>query len=243
MIYLTGDTHGQFDRIEDFCQANQTKIDDILIILGDVGVNYYSGKKDIRNKQRLANLTITLLCIHGNHENRAENISTYIEYDWNNHGKVLREEEYPNILFAKDGEIYCFEDKKALVIGGAYSVDKYYRLSKGYNWWADEQPSPETKKFVEQQLGHNNWKMDYVLSHTCPKKYEPTEVFLPMIDQAQVDKSTEDWLDGIEEKLFYEKWYCGHYHVDKTIDHLCFIYKSFYKLGCSSVDIVKSSIL
>lgn len=35
---------------------------------------------------------------------------------------------------------------KTIVIGGAYSVDKFYRLSKGYNWFEDEQPSDSTQK-------------------------------------------------------------------------------------------------
>ena len=51
-------------------------------------------------------------------------------------GKVWVEEEYPNILFAKDGEIFDFEVNnniyKTIVIGGAYSVDKYYRLMRGW---------------------------------------------------------------------------------------------------------------
>ena len=56
-------------------------------------------------------------------------------------GKVWVEEAYPNILFAKDGEIYDIAGMKTIVIGGAYSVDKFYRLSKGYNWFEDEQTS------------------------------------------------------------------------------------------------------
>ncbi|MCM1548850.1 MAG: metallophosphoesterase [Clostridium sp.] len=38
MIYITGDTHGQFERIENFCRRFETSREDILIILGDVGV-------------------------------------------------------------------------------------------------------------------------------------------------------------------------------------------------------------
>lgn len=54
-----------------------------------------------------------------------------IEYklqEWNG-GKVWVEEAYPNILFAKDGEIYDIAGMKTIVIGGAYSVDKFYRLN------------------------------------------------------------------------------------------------------------------
>ena len=73
--------------------------------------------------------------------------------------------------------------------------------------------------------------MDVVLSHTCPLKYEPREVFLPGIDQSTVDKSTEQWLDTIEDKLTYTKWYCGHYHLQKTIDKMQFLFESIDAFG------------
>ena len=57
----------------------------------------------------------------------------------------------------------------------------------------------ENKRFVEQQLQEN--EIDIILSHTCPRKYEPREAFLTFIDQSTVDTSTEDWLDSIEEKI------------------------------------------
>lgn len=61
-----------------------------------------------------------------------------------------------------------------------------------------------------------------MLSHTMPLKYELVEVFMAGVDQNKVDKFTEEWLDGIEDKLDYEKWYCGHYHTEKRIDwRLC----------------------
>ncbi len=47
------------------------------------------------------------------------------------------------------------------------------------------------KAKVESVLEKRNWQVDIVLSHTCPLRYEPTEVFLPFIDQSKVDKSTE----------------------------------------------------
>ena len=34
MIYLTGDTHGLFTRIESFCEKMNTTHEDLLIILG-----------------------------------------------------------------------------------------------------------------------------------------------------------------------------------------------------------------
>lgn len=87
--------------------------------------------------------------------------------------------------------------------------------------------SEEIKKYVESQLEKAGWSIDVVLSHTTPLKYEPVEVFLSGVDQNRVDKSTEQWLDQIEEKLSYQKWYCGHYHTEKKIDKLEIMFENF----------------
>lgn len=229
MIYITGDTHGDFGRVQYFCRRMNTSVEDIMIVLGDAGINYYQNTRDIRLKQMLSQEKITLFCIHGNHEIRPANIPAYKVKEWHG-GNVYFEEEYPNILFGIDGEIYDFNGKKSLVIGGAYSVDKMYRLMRGYGWWEDEQPSNEIKAKVEAVVANN--KIDIVLSHTCPLKYEPVEVFLKGINQLQVDKSTEEWLDRIESDVNYEKWYCGHYHTSKKIDKMQFMFEDIEEFLC-----------
>ena len=229
MIYLTGDIHGNPTQVELFCSKMQLTEKDTIIMLGDVGLNYYGGKRDRLPKRILSSLPVTFLCIHGNHENRPQNIPEYKPTIWNG-GRVLVDEEHPNILFAEDGEIYDLDGKKALAIGGAYSVDKFYRLQRGFGWWADEQPSELTKRKVESVV--NECKdIDIILSHTCPKKYIPTEMFLPMIDQSTVDNSTEEWLDTIEDTVNYKAWYCGHWHTDKRIDKMHFLFTTFESLG------------
>ena len=111
MIYLTGDTHGRFERIGAFCDKMQTDRDDILIILGDAGINFHADARDILCKEYLARLPITLFCIHGNHERRPESLDVYDEREWHG-GQVFTEDRYPNILFAKDGE--------TIVLGGVF---------------------------------------------------------------------------------------------------------------------------
>lgn len=216
MIYITGDTHGSFERVERFCDRFETSREDILIILGDAGINFSGGQRDRKKKELLEALPITIFAIHGNHEQRPQTIGTYKEKMWRG-GMVYYEEEYPDLLFAKDGEVFDLDGKKAIVMGGAYSVDKMIRLMYGYGWWPDEQPSEKIKRGVDRKLDELGWKVDVVLSHTTPLKYEPVEVFLERIDQSEVDKSTEEWLDGIEDRLDYGKWYCGHYHTEKKV--------------------------
>jgi 3-oxoacid CoA-transferase subunit A len=68
-------------------------------------------------------------------------------------------------------------------------------------------------------------------SLTCPLKYEPTEVFLPFVDQSSVEKATEEWLDSIESHLTYLKWYCGHYHTEKQVKKLEFLFETAKEFG------------
>lgn len=229
MYYITGDTHGDFTRIERFCERFHPTRDDVMIILGDAGFNYYGGKRDQRVKQRMAEMPITIFSIHGNHEMRPGKIPSYHLQQWHG-GMVFVEDAYPSLLFAVDGEVFDMGGLQTIAIGGAYSVDKYCRLMNGWNWWPDEQPTPEMKKGIEKCLDYQHWKVDVVLSHTVPLKYEPVEVFLPQIDQSQVDKSTEPWLDSIEDLLAYRHWYAGHYHTEKEIDRLTLLFESIREL-------------
>lgn len=229
MIYITGDVHRDFSRIEAFCQKFQTTKNDILIILGDVGINYY-GKEDNELKKYLQQIPITLFCVYGNHEERPENINTYKLVD-RFAGKVFQEEDYPNLLFARDGEIYQLNGKSVLVIGGAFSINKEYIMEKGYKWFKDEQPNEKIKERTLENIKKHHFQVDYILSHTCPYRYIPQETFYVGIDQAAVDQSTEKFLDLIEQTTDYQEWFCGHFHTDKTVDKISFMFNGYKSLG------------
>lgn len=219
MIAYTGDIHGNVAPTCGYLDATTSK-PETLVILGDVGLNYFLDGRDRKAKKKLNDAAerndVDIFCIHGNHEARPATIPTYHETQF--HGApVLVENEYSRLKFAIDGEIYDLDGKQTIVIGGAYSVDKYLRLEANYPWFADEQPSAETKRRVEKALADRNWQIDQVLSHTTPHKYEPTDTFLPGIDQTTVDTSTEDWLDEIEDRLTYDRWYAGHFHINRRV--------------------------
>lgn len=209
MLYITGDTHGDFYR---FGHLGLNE-DDIMIILGDVGINYYLDEYDKKLKERLKRYNFKFFCIQGNHEERPENISSYREVEMFG-GKVFIEDEYPNLIFAKNGELYNIDGKSILVIGGAYSIDKDYRIGKEYPWFKDEQLSAQERlNILDKYLGKH---VDIILSHTCPLRYEPKESFKLSLPQIAVDKTMEYFLNEVEQRVDYDKWYCGHYHLEKN---------------------------
>lgn len=227
MYYFTGDIHGDVRRIINDIEHYKITPTDTIVLLGDVGLNYFGNERGDRKSKKLLNQQgITIFCIHGNHEMRPETIPTYEKKMWNG-GTVYYEPAYPNLLFAKDGEVFDFDGYRVIVIGGAYSVDKNYRLQRGAAWFDDEQPSAETKARVERNLDAVGWIVDCVLSHTCPAQFIPTEAFLTGLDQSTVDNSTETWLDSIEQRLTYGYWFCGHWHIEKRIEKMHFLMKSY----------------
>lgn len=129
----------------------ETREEDILIILGDVGIDLHLNERYIELKEELYQLPFTLFCIHGNHEERLELACTYEEKEWHG-GLVYYEEDYPNIHFAMDGEVYDFQGKKVIVIDVAYSVDKFYRLARNIPWFSSEQ-AEDWIKDISQCIG------------------------------------------------------------------------------------------
>lgn len=227
MIWVTGDTHGDFSRVIAFCQKWQTQREDTLIILGDAGINYFGDERETMLKEQLAQLPITLFCIHGNHEARPETLDGY-ELQEAFGGQVYVDPRYPNQLFAVDGTIYQIGKQRTLVIGGAYSVDKFIRLIRRWKWFEDEQPSETIKARTVATLETAKWQVDIVLSHTCPKSQIPVEKLPPLAPEwTPVDDSTEEWLDTIREKLTFNRWYAGHFHVDYLRDNFTFLFNSF----------------
>ena len=63
MIYITGDTHREFYRLHDI-EKNK---DNMLIILGDAGINYYLDERDKMLKEQLK------------HDNIQENIAETVQ--------------------------------------------------------------------------------------------------------------------------------------------------------------------
>lgn len=228
MIWITGDKHGDFAEVEAFCREWQTRRSDVLILLGDTGINYYRDARAIALKQHLAQLPITLFCVHGNHEARPESLPNYILRDAFG-GQVYVDPRYPNQLFPVDGALYTLGVQRVFVIGGAYSVDKYARLLRHWAWFDDEQPSEAIKARAEAALDATGWAVDAVLSHTCPLSRLPFDKAPPLAEgmPPPPDLSTEEWLERLRQRLTYDRWYAGHFHLDRALGDTTFLYHDF----------------
>lgn len=219
---LVSDTHGKvIERISNIpIYYNPTET--AVIILGDAGINFYLNKSDQKKKIALCKTGITFYCVRGNHEERPENLDGIESlYDENVKGEVFFEAAYPAIRYLKDGQEYEINGYKVLVLGGAYSVDKWYRLSKASNssswtgWFKDEQLTTEEMDHIEKICAGRSY--DLILSHTCPYSWMPTDLFISVVDQSTVDNTMEYWMEEFKDKIKWKKWCFSHYHSDRLI--------------------------
>lgn len=192
-----------------------------VIILGDTGINFYLNKTDKKNKKAINNTGFTIYCVRGNHEERPENLDSMdLYYDPEVSGEVWAEEEFPNIKYFIDGAIYRINGHRVLTIGGAYSVDKYFRIGKfpkestWTGWFKDEQLTEEERNIISAYTKDQSY--DIVLTHTCPYSWQPTDLFLSSIDQSSVDNTMELWLEDLKNNMNWGIWLFGHYHCDRV---------------------------
>lgn len=210
--HITGDTHGRFNRFDKYQFANPEN--HAVIILGDAGFNFYLNKTDNKNKKVVNNYGFKVYCVRGNHEERPEKVpGIHPFYDEEVKGVVLKEVRYPNIRYFIDGNVYTIQGHTFLILGGAYSIDKDYRIENNYPWFECEQLTEKEKSRIYNEVKGKSF--DFVLSHTCPISWEPTDLFLNYINQSKVDKSMELWLEEIKNIIGFKVWLFGHYHADR----------------------------
>lgn len=208
--FLKGDIHGNLFEVIDFINRFNLGKNDNIIILGDCGIAWRKDKKDLDQNIKLWNECgngVKLYFIDGNHENFNILNSLPIE---NNMGKIA-----DNIYHLRRGQVYEFENKKILVCGGADSIDKYRRV-ENFTWWKEETISQETIDNIP--AGH----YDYVLTHCCPRSiFDNNRVYLStlqFLDENKINHNSEDMLEKLMNKITFDHFYFGHYHVDRVLN-------------------------
>lgn len=217
-FWITADTHGAVaSRLNALLYVdNFIPEENALIILGDSGLNYYLNKKDQIHKREVENEGVYIYCVRGNHEARPKDVKgLHRIHDENVGGTVWIEDEFPHIRYFSDWGIYNIQGLRTLVVGGAYSVDKYYRLERGFKWFENEQLSIGEMNSCLHNITLEPNKFDLILTHTCPLSFQPTDLFLGFIDQSTVDNSMEVWMEKLAHAVEWNIWLFGHYHADR----------------------------
>ena len=232
-IWVTGDTHGDFQRFttKNFPQLKGMDRDDYMIICGDFGGVWAGEQVDGRKLDWLEDKPFTTLFVCGNHEN-FNLLNSYPEQEW--HGgrvHVVR----PHILQLMRGQVSEIGGLTWFTTRGGASHDiqdgildpaepgferRYWALRRinamfrvlGHSWWPEEMPSEAEYAEAEASLERSRWRVDCVLTHCAPTSVTKTlnPSYLP-------DKLT-DFLEMVKERCQFQRWFAGHYHINRVID-------------------------
>ena len=235
MIFITGDTHAEFERFstKKFPEQKEMTKDDFVIICGDFGG--ICDFKESSNRETywlnwLAEKPFTILFVDGNHENfdRLKKLPVV-----NFHGGKAHKIK-DNIYHLMRGYVFELEGKTFFTFGGARSHDiqdgilnienyeSLLSLVHDYNvrtkrgemlrinhisWWKNELPEPHEMKRGISNLQKVDFKVDYVISHCLPQS------IVSYLGYNGFDKLTMYFNSLLQNHhLTFEKWYCGHYH-------------------------------
>lgn len=225
-IIFTGDTHGSLETkrlsFKNFPEGRNLTKNDYVIICGDFGCIWDGSNCDKYWLDWLEDRPFTTLFVDGNHENFPL-IYSYSTAIWNG-GKI--HQIRPSVKHLMRGQIFTLDNMTFFTMGGATSVDKIYR-KEGKSWWSEEIPSyNEMTEGVNNLIKYNN-KVDYIITHCLPSS---------ILDKFDKWYPQHDTLNNYLEKMIvqevdFKKWFCGHYHIDRTIDDKYYIcYNDFLEL-------------
>jgi len=227
-LYFCGDIHGRYREFIWTICIKKNIHDAIIIVLGDFGVGF-TKDMDIeyrKSEPKLEKNNLTVYSIRGNHDDPKYFDSTH---------------DYPRLKFMQDHQIYEIAGRKIYTIGGAHSTDANTnpgtsvpdrkleteaRLRKGKlpTWWENE--------YVEKKYTDLPTKVDIIISHTAPLRFEPIPIRTSEVSISQYEKILDErkYLDYILSEIKADYWFYGHFHKSYTGTYNQLLYRCLEEL-------------
>lgn len=234
MIFLTGDTHGDFSRLRDFAQSERGKKlnkDDVVIVLGDFGI----WEETLEEIKRLdSELPYTLAFLDGNHEDHALLAATPVSRAFG--GEV---QSFGGVLHLCRGELFFIpcggETRSVLVCGGGESRDKEKRTA-GVDWFPEESVSEGNVERTLKNAEKLNNRVDLFLTHSPSSAvrmelYAETAYLLDKPVGNGLPTESEYKIRDMTGVVSARRYCCGHEHIDREFNiarkHFSVVYTAF----------------
>ncbi len=233
MIYMTGDTHGDFSRFNTkfFPEQKAMTKDDFVIVCGDFGL-WEESKEQAYWLDWLEAKPFTTLFVSGNHENY-DLLKQFPVRTW--HGgqaQFIR----PSVIHLMRSQVFELDGLRFFTMGGASCHDiqggvlepgapdfqqqlKRARLLglpfrvNHVSWWKEELPSAEEYAEARRNMDICGWDVDCVVTHCCP-----TALLSTVGDASYRTDHLTDFLEELRERLAFRWWFFGHYHDNAVFE-------------------------
>ena len=209
MVYITGDIHGDINRLSPD-KLKFMKTHDTLIICGDFGFIWDDSKNEDKILRNLGKRKYNICFVDGTHEN-FKILNKFPAEDFNG-GKARN--ITGNLYHLMRGQIYTIEGMKVFTMGGGELPEAEFRFEEE-DAEHPELPTKEELLSAVNRLEQVNFDVDLIITHEPPSK---TREFLLMQKNEQFSvTSLNAFLDELAVQCKYKKWYFGSMHTDKYI--------------------------
>lgn len=212
-LLVTGDLHGDAAALTMI--GKQMEPRDILFAAGDFGFLFLD---DEQEHSFLTDVDLFLrknesyiVFVDGNHENHKA-LAAFPTEEWQG-AKVHRIRSH--IIHVMRGEVLTLKGKRIYCFGGAFSIDRSWRVLNE-SWWEEEIPTDEEFSHGTKTLEKYGYNIDYVLTHTCPLNMLPC---LGSYHAAPEERPLQNYFQWVSEQIApsLKQWFFGHWHQDKAI--------------------------
>ena len=203
-IYITGDTHGDLNRFK-HPMFRKIKKHDTLIICGDFGFIWDGSKQEQRTLRWLGKRRYNVLFVDGVHENFDE-LETYEVEEWCG-GKTRKISGKLRQLMR--GEMFEIDSKRVLAFGGG-ELDEGEHGQNGNK----HTPTPADFECAMDSLQRVDYKLDYIVSYEPPTKIAE---FIALNKSISVNDNLSHYLDEINRRADYKRWFFGKHHINKIV--------------------------
>lgn len=209
MIYVTGDTHGDYARFR-HPKLKTLRKGDTLIICGDFGFLWDNSKVEQKTIKKIGKKKYNVCFIDGTHEN-FDLLNTYKISEWNG-GKVRRISG--NLIHLMRGQRYTIEGHTVFTMGGGESPDIDMRFENS-SWSRFEIPNRQELLEGAQNLEDAGCKVDIIITHEPPEKIKG---FLKLKDKGAVRVTgLNTYFEELSASCEFKRWFFGSMHIDKHI--------------------------
>lgn len=217
MIYVTGDIHGDRSRLAPSA-LRALKKGDVLIVAGDFGFIWDDSKSERKYLESLGKRDYEIWFLDGAHEN-FELLNSYEVIP--RLGGRMRQIGM-GLYHLPRGEIYTVEGCRIFVMGGGSLAETADFESVGSNI-----PDREELTEAARRIAASGYETDYIITHEPPGK---TKDWLSA--GAAPLTSLSVWLDELEKRCKYKKWYFGSVHRDVSVsDRQTAVYRNIIPLA------------
>ena len=210
MVYVTGDTHGDYKRFSD-PRLRELKKGDTLIVCGDFGFIWDGSRSEERILRRLGQKKYNICFLDGTHEN-FELLNSYPVEMWNG-GKVHAISG--NVYHLMRGQVYTLDGRRYFTMGGGESPDMDIRVE--YNSWSKaEIPTKQELLDAAQVVDRTGGNIDVILTHEPPQRIKG---FLQLKENKEAVRVTglNTFFDELASFCKFKRWFFGSLHEDKFI--------------------------